>query len=74
MSGPEKAYGNQIRLRELAGEVQWSRYKPGTLRLANGLRYEPDWAYLDGRDGCLVYVEVKGPTGWKSDHSGKSRT
>ena len=73
MSGPETLYGARIALLERAGEVLWSRYKPGTLRLANGSRYEPDWGYVD-QDGCMVYVEVKGTAGWKSDHSGKSRT
>ena len=58
-NGLEREYGAHLEMRKRAGEVLWYRAWPGTLRLADGARYEPDYGVMLA-DGTLEMHECKG--------------
>ena len=72
LSGPARAFAALLALRQAAGEVSWWRVHPGSLRLAEGVRYEPDFAYVNDV-GEVAYVEVKGPRGFGLDAESRTK-
>lgn len=46
MNKTEAAYAEELRLRELAGEVVWFKYEGVTLRLGPDCRYTPDFLVM----------------------------
>lgn len=59
MNKTETAYSEFLRCKQLAGKILWYSFEPITLKLANTLRYTPDFAVLLP-DGRLQLHEVKG--------------
>lgn len=55
----EKAYGAQLELRKIAGEVAWYAFEGVKLRLADNTFYSPDFAVMLS-SGELEIHEVKG--------------
>lgn len=66
MTGLERDYAEELRIRHAAGEVVWWDYEPLKFRLADNTFYTPDFAVLlaDG-SAELELVEVKGH--WEDD-------
>lgn len=64
MNKTETAYADQLKLRERAGEIAWSRFEGVKLRLADNTFYSPDFAVMLS-DGTLEMHEVKGF--WQDD-------
>lgn len=64
MNKTETAYAAALRLREMAGEILWSRFEGVKLRLADNTFYSPDFAVMTA-DGTLEMHEVKGF--WQDD-------
>lgn len=59
MTKTEARYLNEVlRPQEAAGAVSAIAFQPMTIRLANGHRYTPDFAFISG--GRMHLVEVKG--------------
>ena len=59
MNKTEAAYAEQLRLRQIAGEVAWYRFEGLKLRLADKTFYTPDFAVMLA-DGQIECHEVKG--------------
>jgi len=55
----EKAYGAQLELRKITGEVAWYAFEGVKLRLADNTFYSPDFAVMLS-SGELEIHEVKG--------------
>lgn len=63
MNKLEEAYSWVLEARKRAGEIQWWGYEQMTLKLADGVRYTPDFAVLTlgiNTTGQLEFHEVKG--------------
>ena len=58
-SKTEVAYAQMLEARKRAGEIADWRYEAITFRLADGVRYTPDFLLTD-HDGGMAIVEVKG--------------
>ena len=58
-NGLEREYGEHLEMLLRAGKIRWYRLWPGTLRLADGARYEPDYGVMLA-DGTLEMHECKG--------------
>jgi hypothetical protein len=65
LTGPERAFWKILQLRLAAGEYVWIGEHPFSLRLADGLRWSPDFAAVT-REGFILVFEVKGTGGWSS--------
>lgn len=59
MNATEARYALDLRLRSAAGEVLWFAFEGITLRLADDVRYTPDFV-VQLADGTLEAHEVKG--------------
>lgn len=62
-SGLEREfYLEELRVREMAGEIREIERQPQVWFEVNGVRfgYKPDWAYFDVRLGMRIWVELKG--------------
>lgn len=55
----EAAYATYLHGLKLAGDIMLYRYEPVTLRLANDVRYTPDF-WIAFKNGSEEYHEVKG--------------
>ena len=55
----ELRYMDHLKARQIAGEVVWWEFEPVTLKLADGLRYTPDFAVLPANTFELEFHEVK---------------
>jgi hypothetical protein len=60
----EAAYGSELELRRIAGEVLWYRFEGLKLRLADNTFYTPDYAVMLS-SGEMEVHEVKGF--WEDD-------
>lgn len=60
----ETAYGQELRLRQIAGEVAWYKFEGLKFRLADNTFYTPDYAVMLA-DGTMEIHEVKGY--WEDD-------
>ena len=58
-SKAEAAYAQMLEARKRTGEIADWRYEAITLKLAEGVRYTPDFLLAD-HDGEMTLVEVKG--------------
>lgn len=61
MNGAETAYSELLTVRHIAGEVQSWSFEAHTFRLADNLRFSPDFEVVLS-DGTIEYVDVKGST------------
>lgn len=59
MNGTEKAYAEELRLRQLAGEVVWYEFEAVSFRIGEGAHYKPDFLVMLA-DGSMECHEVKG--------------
>lgn len=59
MNKTEEAYAWVLELQKRAGLLTWYAYEAITLKLADGVRYTPDFAVRTA-DGQLEFHEVKG--------------
>lgn len=64
MNKTEAAYCETLRLRQLAGEIDWFKFEGIKLRLADKTFYTPDFAVM-ASDGVIELHEVKGH--WEDD-------
>lgn len=64
MNKTEARYAEQLRLRQLAGEIEWFAYEAWTFKLATDTRYTPDFVVMLA-GGALECHEVKGF--WRDD-------
>lgn len=64
MNKTEKAYGDHLEQRKIAGEVAWYKFEGVKLRLADNTFYTPDFAVMLA-DGQMEMHEVKGH--WQDD-------
>jgi len=64
MNGLEARMAEELRLKQLAGEVEWFAFESLTLRLADRTRYTPDFLVMLPC-GQLELWEVKGH--WEDD-------
>lgn len=55
----ESEYAQVLEIRRLGGDIQWWKYEPIKLRLADGAWYTPDFMYLDS-GGQIHIHETKG--------------
>lgn len=68
MNKTEKAYGDLLEQRRVAGEVAWYRFEGVKLRLADNTFYTPDYAVMLA-GGEMEMHEVKGY--WQDDARAK---
>jgi hypothetical protein len=61
MNKSETRYGEYLWSLQIGGDVLWYLFEGMTFKLAEGLRYTPDFAVLRS-DGILECVDVKGRT------------
>jgi hypothetical protein len=61
MNGTESLYAELLTARHIQGEVQSWSFEAHTFRLAEGLRFTPDFEVVLS-DGSIEYVDVKGST------------
>lgn len=61
MNRTEKAFSDELRRMQAAGEILWWQWDCVTLRLADRTHYRPDFAVLYA-DGMLRLVDTKGTT------------
>lgn len=61
MNGTESIYAELLTARHIAGEVQSWSFEAHTFRLADGLRFTPDFEVVLA-DGSIEFVDVKGST------------
>ncbi|HWQ54840.1 MAG TPA: hypothetical protein VN442_14230 [Bryobacteraceae bacterium] len=59
-SKTEAAYAGYLEVLRKAGLVDEWRYEPATLKLAEGVRYTPDFLVRFREGGLMVFHEVKG--------------
>jgi hypothetical protein len=59
MNKLERAYADELGLRQAAGEIQEWLYEAVTLKLAHDTRYTPDF-FVVTRDGDVEFHETKG--------------
>ena len=64
MNKTERAYADELRVREIAGEVAWWAFEPVKMQLADRTYYTPDFLVMLA-DGSLECHEVKGF--WEDD-------
>lgn len=64
MNKTEKAYGDHLEQRRIAGEVAWYKFEGLKLRLADNTFYTPDYAVMLA-NGEIECHEVKGH--WQDD-------
>ncbi|WNV10180.1 DUF1064 domain-containing protein [Tardiphaga sp. 709] len=64
MNKTEQAYAEHLDQRRMAGDIQWFKFEPMKLRLADNTFYSPDFIVLTS-DGYLESHEVKGF--WQDD-------
>jgi hypothetical protein len=57
MNGTEGAYKLALAVQKAKGEIEHYEYEPLTLKLADGVRYTPDFMVI--RDGIIELHEVK---------------
>lgn len=57
----ELRYAEFLHSELISGRILWSKFEGVTLKLAEGLRYTPDFAVLRS-DGLIELVDVKGRT------------
>jgi hypothetical protein len=57
MNGTEGAYKLALAVQKSKGEIEHYEYEPLTLKLADGVRYTPDFMVI--RDGIIELHEVK---------------
>ena len=60
----ERLYRDKLESMRRRGEVLWYVAHPGSIRVAEGLHYRPDFEVVDA-SGIFVVVEIKG--GWIED-------
>lgn len=60
----EDAYGEYLRLRQIAGEVEWYKFEGLKFRLADNTFYTPDYVVMLA-GGMIELHEVKGY--WQDD-------
>lgn len=60
----ESAYGEHLRLRQIAGEVEWYKFEGLKFRLADNTFYTPDYVVMLA-GGMIEIHEVKGY--WQDD-------
>ncbi|MND38624.1 hypothetical protein D3C76_47700 [compost metagenome] len=68
MNKTEKAYGDHLEFRKIAGEVAWYKFEGIKLRLADNTFYTPDYAVMLAT-GEMECHEVKGY--WQDDARAK---
>ena len=61
MNKTEAKYAEQLWSEKVGGMILWYEFEGITLKLADGLRYTPDFAVLRS-DGLIELVDVKGRT------------
>jgi hypothetical protein len=59
MNGLESRLADELRVRQIAGEVQWFAYEGIKLRLADNTHYTPDFLVMMA-DGSIEVWEAKG--------------
>jgi hypothetical protein len=59
MNKLERAYADELILRQAAGEIQEWAYESVTLKLAHDTRYTPDF-FIVGKAGEIEFHETKG--------------
>ena len=64
----EAKYEEQLKAELAAGHILWYDFEAVTLKLADGLRYTPDFVVMH-KDGVLEMREVKGY--WQDDAKAK---
>ena len=70
-SAAERRYAGRLELRWRAGEVDYYDAHPGSLAIAKGSRYQPDFLVVES--GTIYVDEVKGKRGWKLSAKGHAR-
>lgn len=71
MNGAERAYAGHLEGLRVMGLVQWYKFEPVKIRLADKTFYEPDFMVMD-KQGLIEFHEVKarwsdGKPGWEDD-------
>lgn len=72
LTKPEREWMEQLRQRQLAGELRGWWEHPCSLRLGQKVHYEPDFMAV-GEDGVIEMHELKGPRGFRLDGQGRAK-